>query len=668
MTPFWTRVSGLAVDALRGGGDHAPNNVLGIVAMLAATAAFVAGDAIMKIMGTRLPTGETMFIRGIIGTVLVWTVLWRLGMLGEVRRHLDRMIGWRTAAEVGASCSFQSGLTRLPFADVGAIGQINPLVVTAAAAFFLGERVGWRRWTATAVGLVGALLIIRPGGSTFQWASLLILGAVFFSVSRDMITRKMEPGFSPLVLAAISAMAIGLSSLLFLPFEQWLWPAPLDIVWLAFPAVLMMTGQTLVVISIRAGEVSAVVPFRYAAMLWSLTYSFLIWREVPDATTLLGIGIVCSAGLYTFHREQVRRREAAMRTVGRGEAKDTGSTMEPRSPMNDHMRSVAARLTPHLVDASRRTTRRFWTARPRMLALHETASAFRISESLIGIAAMTASMACFNAGDTIFKLMGSTMPVGEMLFIRGIAASLAMLAFCAYTRVLHMTPRLLTPLVGVRVAMESICSVLFFVGLMRLDFADAAAIGQFTPLMVMAGAAVCLGEAVGWRRWSSAGIGLIGVLLIIKPGTGAFQPMALVVLASMACVAARDLVTRLVPRDLPTSLLTAASAVAGMAIGLVMVPFESAWLMPSLMQVVIMTICAATVLGGYVFIIIAMRHGPTAVTSPFRYSYMLFAVLSSLIVFRERPDLWSWCGIGLITASGLYMLHRERVVARRGPP
>ncbi len=315
MAEFFGRLSRPIADALRGTGDRAPNNLVGIAAMLAATAVFVTGDVIMKIMGTRMPTGETMFIRGIIGTLLAWLLLWRAGMLGDVRRHLTRMIGWRTAGEVGASCSFQSGLTRLPFAEVGAIGQINPLVITAAAAFFLGEKVGWRRWTATAVGLVGAVLIIRPGGATFQWASLLILAAVFFSVSRDMITRKMAPGFSPFVLAAISAAAIGLSSLLFLPFEMWIWPAPLDVVWLAFPAMLMMTGQVLVVISIRAGEVSAVVPFRYAAMLWSLTYSFLIWREVPGALTFLGIAIVCGAGLYTFHREQVRRREAAMRNV-----------------------------------------------------------------------------------------------------------------------------------------------------------------------------------------------------------------------------------------------------------------------------------------------------------------------------------------------------------------
>jgi drug/metabolite transporter (DMT)-like permease len=287
------------------------------------------------------------------------------------------------------------------------------------------------------------------------------------------------------------------------------------------------------------------------------------------------------------------------------------------------------------------------------------------SDTLIGIAAMTASMLCFNIGDTVFKLMGAAMPVGEMLFIRGIFASLIMFAVCAHAGVLSQVPRLFTAKIAIRVIMEALCSVLFFVGLMSLAFADAAAIGQFTPLMVMAGAALFLGEAVGWRRWMSAAVGFVGVLLIIKPGTGAFQPMALVILGSMVCVAARDLVTRLVPKDLPTSLLTASSAVAGMAVGLAMAPFERAWISPSASDVAIMAACAATVLGGYAFIIIAVRHGPTAVTSPFRYTYMLFATLSSLIIFHERPDAWSWIGIALIIGSGLYMLHRERVVGRK---
>jgi drug/metabolite transporter (DMT)-like permease len=292
--------------------QRTPSNVRGIVTMLLAMAVFVSGDAIMKLMSSRLPTGETMLIRGIIAGALIWSLAYAAGALENFRTRVTRLIGIRSGCEMGAAVCFQNGLTRLPFADVSAILQINPLAVTAAAALFLGEKVGWRRWTATAVGLLGVLLIIRPGGSAYQWASVFLLVATCFSVARDLITRKLPAGTPILLLTCLSSTAVTLSSFGFLPFETWRWPSALDCLILAVPAVCMLAGQLLVVVSIRSGEVSAVVPFRYSSILWALLLSVLIWREWPDAITLLGIAIVTGAGLYTFHREQVRRREAAI--------------------------------------------------------------------------------------------------------------------------------------------------------------------------------------------------------------------------------------------------------------------------------------------------------------------------------------------------------------------
>lgn len=288
-----------------------------------------------------------------------------------------------------------------------------------------------------------------------------------------------------------------------------------------------------------------------------------------------------------------------------------------------------------------------------------------MTDTLRGVLAMVASMLAFCLGDTLFKLYGASLPIGEMLFLRGLFASILVLAFCAATGVLSQVRRLANPLVGIRVALDSICSVMFFIALLAMTFADAAAIAQFTPLAVMAGAALFLGEVVGMRRWVSAGIGFLGVLFIIKPGSGAFQPVALIALASVVAVAGRDLITSRLKKDLPTSLLTAASALGGMAIGPMMAPFEAAWHWPSVGELAAMAVSAVTILGGYAFAIVAMRHGPTAITSPFRYSYMLFATLSSMLVFHERPDMWSLAGIALVTGAGLYMLHREQVVARQ---
>jgi drug/metabolite transporter (DMT)-like permease len=286
------------------------HNLHGIITMLIAMAFFVGGDAMMKVMSSRLPTGETMLIRGIIATTLIWSLTIYTGAARNMWRHMSGLLALRTMADVGGAATFQSGLARLPFADAGAILQINPLVVTAGAAIFLGEKVGWRRWSATAIGLVGVLLIIRPGGSTFQWASLLMLAATLCAATRDLSTSRLGGAVPTLMITAFSTTAVTISSLAFSLFETWVRPSFEHIAMLAVPAICMLIGQFCVVVSIRSGEVSAVVPFRYSAILWTLLLSFLIWREVPDWQTLLGIAIVVSAGLYTFYREQVRRREA----------------------------------------------------------------------------------------------------------------------------------------------------------------------------------------------------------------------------------------------------------------------------------------------------------------------------------------------------------------------
>lgn len=285
-----------------------------------------------------------------------------------------------------------------------------------------------------------------------------------------------------------------------------------------------------------------------------------------------------------------------------------------------------------------------------------------MSENVRGILAMVASMFFFNIGDTLFKVMGVTLPIGEMLLIRGIFATVIVLVAAWWMDALRHVRRVLTPMMAARTLAEVACSVLFFVGLLRLNFSDAAAIGQFTPLLVMAGAALFLGEAVGWRRWTAAGVGFLGVLLVVKPGTSAFQPAALILFASMVFVAIRDLITRRLPKDVPTVLITLSSAVGGFLVGPLMLPFET-WQPVTSFEVGLIAICAVTVLAGYALIIAATRLGDTAVVTPFRYAYILFALLSSWFIFKERPDLTSWVGIALVVGAGLYMVHREQ--ARR---
>lgn len=314
ITAFYQSAAALTAPARPG---QKAGNLRGIVMMLIGMACFVTGDASMKYMSDFMPTGEAMFIRGLIGSTIVGVIAIHGGMLPRLGNFMSGMLGLRTLSDVGGALFFQNGLARVPFADAGSITQINPLIVTAGAALFFGEKVGWRRWTATIVGLLGVLLIIRPGGSTFQWASLLLLGATLCSASRDLLTRSIPGGVPAIILAGSSIIAVTFASLLFLPFEVWRKPLIGEVGTLAISSICSLAGQVAVVASIRAGDVSAVVPFRYSAILWNLLLGFLIWRQFPDGITLIGIAIVCGAGLYTFYREQVRRREAMLAAKAR---------------------------------------------------------------------------------------------------------------------------------------------------------------------------------------------------------------------------------------------------------------------------------------------------------------------------------------------------------------
>lgn len=289
-----------------------------------------------------------------------------------------------------------------------------------------------------------------------------------------------------------------------------------------------------------------------------------------------------------------------------------------------------------------------------------------MSDKMSAILAMVAAMFAFNIGDTLIKVAGVGLPSGEMMFVRGLFSSAMIVGYAAYIGALSAWRTALATPVLLRTVFDSACTLLYFTGLQHLKFADAAAISQFLPLMVMAGAALFLDEKVGWRRWSSAAVGLLGVMLVIKPGTSAFDPASMWIISSTAAVAVRDIVTRKIPGEVPTVMITVLAAISVTLLGLALAPFET-WHVPTTGEFGLMAVCGLTVLVGYVLIIIASRSSDAAACAPFRYAYIVFALLSSLLVFKESTDAISWIGLALIVGSGLYMLHRERVLGKRTP-
>jgi drug/metabolite transporter (DMT)-like permease len=284
---------------------HAPtDNLRGILAMLAAMGALIVNDAFIKLAAAELPTGQAIFLRGLFTTLLCAGLAAATAGLGALRQIGARGVPARAAVEVLATIFYLNALFNMPIADATAILQFTPLAITAGAALFLGARVGWRRWLATLVGLVGVLIIVRPLGEGFNPYSALALGAVVFVAARDLLVRRVAPGVPALVIATASAVAVTISSLGFAFFETWRPPSAHALAMLAGAGLGLVGGYYWIIVAMRSGDVAVVAPFRYSIIVYAVLAGFLVWGEFPDTASWIGLAIVTAAGLYTFVRER----------------------------------------------------------------------------------------------------------------------------------------------------------------------------------------------------------------------------------------------------------------------------------------------------------------------------------------------------------------------------
>jgi drug/metabolite transporter (DMT)-like permease len=288
------------------------SNLRGILAMTASCALFVSGDALVKSLVSTLPVGEILAIRGAVSVAITLPLLAWSGLVFRLHLLWSRAVAWRSLMDVGAAHFFFTALTVMALADASAIGQFTPLAVTAGAAMFLGEPVGWRRWLATLAGLVGVLLIIRPGTSAFNWWALLIVGSVLCVAARDLITRAMTLEIPSALIATATLATVAVSGLARLAFEVWTIPTLPELVALALAGIVNACGYYFAVLAIRSGEISAVGPFRYVSILLAVAIGYVAFGEVLDLASASGIGIVMAAGLYALHRERVRARVDAI--------------------------------------------------------------------------------------------------------------------------------------------------------------------------------------------------------------------------------------------------------------------------------------------------------------------------------------------------------------------
>lgn len=282
------------------------DNTVGAAFMCASMAGFAFNDAVIKSAASDMSIYQAIFIRGVFTLLLVGAFAWMRGAFRILPGQADRKrIAWRSVAEVGATLCFLTGLAHMPIANITAILQILPLTITIAAAVFLREYFGWRRGVAIAIGCLGAFIIIRPGSEDFNVYALFGLAAVGFVTWRDLIVRNFSPDVSSLFVTFITAVVItGAGAVANVLFGAWSGVTIDEILYLALAAVFLFAGYYFSVAAMRLGDVATVTPFRYTVMIWAIFLGWLIWGDVPDIWTFLGIFIVVGTGIYTLWREQ----------------------------------------------------------------------------------------------------------------------------------------------------------------------------------------------------------------------------------------------------------------------------------------------------------------------------------------------------------------------------
>lgn len=277
----------------------------GAALMVAAMGCFAIEDGLIKALSDSFAPAQIIWMLGLGGATAFAAVLSLMRQQVWSPAYLSPRVLLRSGSEVLGTCFFVSSLALVPLSLASAVIQATPLVVAVGAALFLGARVGWRRWTAIAVGFAGVLLIVRPGASGFEPAVLLAVVGMVALAARDLVTRRMPasvtgPRLSLHAFGALLPAGLALQLAQGAPFVI---PDAGQLAILAFCILIGMAGYLTLIAATRMGDISVVSSFRYSRMLFALVVGMVAFGERPDGATLVGAAIVIGSGVFTLLRE-----------------------------------------------------------------------------------------------------------------------------------------------------------------------------------------------------------------------------------------------------------------------------------------------------------------------------------------------------------------------------
>jgi len=284
-----------------------------------------------------------------------------------------------------------------------------------------------------------------------------------------------------------------------------------------------------------------------------------------------------------------------------------------------------------------------------------------------GPAFMVTATCSYVINDTLMKLATVGLPPYEVLFLRGVAAALLglpLLFVLGYGRQIGM-------LFERRTIIRNLCEMgailCYIIALTHMPIADASALGQITPLLVLLGASILFRERIGGLRMALIGLGFIGALMVAQPTMSGISIYATLALANAVLCAARDIAGRRIAAEVPGMIVAISAVVVVLAGAGAMHLMTEQFVMPQLHHVLLLLGAGFFLIFGHFFIFMSYRVGPTAVVAPFYYFFTFWAVLSGLFVFGQFPNLLALAGIALVVASGLVIVYLDNRQTRSVP-
>ncbi|MGB3866017.1 MAG: DMT family transporter [Xanthobacteraceae bacterium] len=274
--------------------------------VIASTVFLACSDALAKYLTRSLPPVEIAFIRFFVfALIMLPAIAMRSG--GNVlatRRPVIQVL--RGIALVSSSLFFIWGLGYLPIAEASATAFVAPVFVTCLSIVMLSERVGLRRWLATIVGLIGVLIVMRPGTSAFNVAAFFPIASALGWAFALVLTRQIAGTDRPVTTMAWSAI-VGLAVLAVLAPFFWVTPTWQQVGIAVLIGISSTLGHWIVVLAYRHGDASVLAPFTYSQLVWVSLLGFIMFAEIPDRWTVLGACVIICSGLYIAHRERIRK-------------------------------------------------------------------------------------------------------------------------------------------------------------------------------------------------------------------------------------------------------------------------------------------------------------------------------------------------------------------------